>query len=100
VARVFSQSNAGTAIKRRDPAAARTAVEIHVVAAHESARIAFDSERKPKEELPADETPRAAPRILLIDDALWKRIAALLPDAKPRRSPRIRHAITQSPPEQ
>jgi DNA-binding GntR family transcriptional regulator/transposase len=74
------------AIRRRDPVAARSAAEIHVVAAHESARIAFESEQKPKEEPPAEKTPPTAPRIPLIDDALWKRIAVLLPDAKPRRS--------------
>ncbi|WP_233839196.1 FCD domain-containing protein [Paraburkholderia sp. ZP32-5] len=74
------------AIRRRDPIAARAAAELHVNAAHESARIAFNSEQKPKEEPPAQEPPPAEPRIPVIDDALWKRIAALLPDARPRRS--------------
>jgi DNA-binding GntR family transcriptional regulator/transposase len=74
------------AIRRRDPVAARAAAELHVSAAHESARIAIDSEQKPKEAHPADETPPAERGIPVIDDALWKRIAALLPDAKPRRS--------------
>lgn len=74
------------AIKRRDAVAARAAAELHVNAAHESARIAFDSEQKPKEEPRAEETRPAEPRIPVIDDALWKRIAAVLPNAKPRRS--------------
>lgn len=74
------------AIKRRDPIAARTAAELHVVAAHGAARIAFDSEQKPKEAPPVEEPPLIEPRIPVIDDALWKRIAELLPDAKPRRS--------------
>jgi DNA-binding GntR family transcriptional regulator/transposase len=74
------------AIKRRDPVAARTAAELHVVAAHEAARIAFDSEQKPKEAPPVEEMQPAEPRIPVIDDALWKRIAAVLPDAKARRS--------------
>lgn len=73
------------AIRRRDPVAARGAAELHVVAAHESARVAFDSELKSKE-APAEDKPPVEPRMPMIDDALWKRIAALLPDAKPRRS--------------
>jgi DNA-binding GntR family transcriptional regulator/transposase len=74
------------AIRRRDPVAARIAAESHVNAAHEAARIAFDSEQKPTKAPPADEKPTAKAGVPAIDDALWKRIAALLPDAKPRRS--------------
>jgi DNA-binding GntR family transcriptional regulator/transposase len=76
------------AIKRRDPVAARTAAELHVVAAHESARIAFHNEREPEEKEEVDQAPPVAQKriVPVIDDALWKRIAAVLPDAKPRRS--------------
>jgi DNA-binding GntR family transcriptional regulator/transposase len=78
------------AIRRRDPVAARTAAELHVIAAHKSARVAFDSEQTPVEKTPAeaDQTQQTAPerRMPVIDDALWKRIAKLLPKAKLRRS--------------
>jgi DNA-binding GntR family transcriptional regulator/transposase len=76
------------AIKQRDPVAARTAAELHVIAAHESARVAFNNEEEPEEKEEVDLAPRAAPEriIPVIDDALWKRVAAVLPKAKPRRS--------------
>jgi len=77
------------AIKQRDPVAARTAAELHVMAAHETARITFHNEQMPgnkdEEAVPTTQA-KSEPVIPILDDALWKRIAAVLPQNKPRRS--------------
>jgi len=77
------------AIRQHDPVAARAAAELHVIAARKAAQIAFNSEQTPPlEEANASKPRPASPeqRMPVIDDALWKRIAKVLPKAKPRRS--------------